>query len=353
MDPFFQQVYFDNSLWQYTELFLTVVVAYLVAVFLHVTVFRKLRDLAAQTPTKTDDKIIYSMQRSLNVIAFIAGIYFGRGFLTLTEQVDNVVNSVLLVLITLEVTRIIASLTAGLIERYINRVALRRKDVNQDLLRFFQTLSRIVIWIVGMMLIINNLGYNIASLLAGLGIGGLAFALAAQQTLGNLFGSISIIADHPFKVGDVVMVDAVKGTVKHIGLQSTRFVTFDGTEVSMPNSKTASTVIENFSRRPSIKIQNKLGLEYDTSVTKLQKAVKTIRDILKKRKAVHNYRVHFTQFADSALIIDIIYWIEYFPQWDDVLQEQHNINIEIKKQLEKEKISFAFPTQTIHLKQES
>jgi MscS family membrane protein len=202
-------------------------------------------------------------------------------------------------------------------------------------------------------LIINNLGFNIASLLAGLGIGGLAFALAAQQTLGNLFGSISIIADHPFKAGDLVKIDTMQGTVKHVGLRSTRFVTLDGTEVSVPNSKTASATIENFSRRPSIKIQNKLGLEYDTSVTKLQKAVNIIRAILKKSKAVHNYRVHFTQFADSALIIDVIYWIEYFPQWDDVLQEQHDINIEIKRQLEKEKISFAFPTQTIHLKQES
>jgi MscS family membrane protein len=350
MPPFFETVYFDNTVWQYTQFILTVLGAFVAAGVLHVTVIRKLVILTKRTKTKVDDEILAIIRNSLNLLALILGIYYGRSFLTLNEQINGVIGVVLLVLVTLEIARVSGEVIALGIEGYIHAVAEKKKDINKDLLIFFQRLSKIVIWAIAIMLIINNLGYNIASLLAGLGLGGLAFALAAQQTLGNFFGSVSIIVDQPFQVGDLVLIDNMKGRIKRVGLRSTRITTLDGTEVSIPNSKTASSLIENFSKRPNVKIMTNLGVEYDTPIKKLDKGIDIVRNILDKRDDIYNHRVHFTKFEDSSLVIEVAYWIEYYPEWADVLQAQNDINMEIKKQFEKAKISFAFPTQTIHVK---
>ncbi len=350
MNPFLDTIYFDNSVWQYLQFGLTIIVAFVIAMLIHVTIIRNIAKFTSKTKNKFDDQILQILKRSINIIALIAGIYFGRNFLTLTEKVDSITGSVLLVIIILEIARVTGEAISLMIEGYINRVTERKKGVNKDLLLFLQRLSKIAIWIIALMLIINNLGYNISSLLAGLGLGGLAFALAAQQTLGNFFGSVSVIVDQPFQVGDLAMVDGIKGTVKRVGLRSTRLTTLDGTEVSIPNSKVANSLIENFSKRPKLKIKLNLGVEYSTSNEKLAKGVKTVEQILAKRKDISKYWVHFLEYADSALIIKVVYWLNYYPEWSDVLDAQQEINLGIKKQFEKEKIEFAFPTQTIHLK---
>lgn len=350
MVTFFEGVYFDNTVWQYVQFGLSIVATIFVAIIFHITILRNISRLTKKTKTQVDDEILAIVKRSVNIIALILGIYFGRNFLTLNWHVDSVIGAVLLVLITLEIARVSGNIIALAIEGYIHAVAEKKKDVNKDLLLFFQRLCKIVIWVIAIMLIVNNFGYNIASLLAGLGLGGLAFALAAQQTLGNFFGSVSLIADQPFHVGDLVLIDNVKGTVKRIGLRSTRITTLDGTEVSVPNSKTAASTIENFSTRPNIKIKNELGVVYSTSPQKLEVGVGIIRDILGKREDIFKYQVHFAKFADSSLVIQIAYWLKYYTDWSDVLQAQHDINVEIKKQFEKEKIEFALPTQTVHLK---
>jgi MscS family membrane protein len=350
MNPFFDTIYFDNTVWQYTQFGLTIIAAFVLATLIHVTVIRNIAKFTMKTENRFDDQILQVLKRSVNIIALIAGIYFGRNFLTLTEKMDSITGAVLLVIIILEVARLTGEAISLMIAGYINRVTKRKKDVNKDLLLFSQRLAKIAIWVIALMMIINNLGYNISSLLAGLGLGGLAFALAAQQTLGNFFGSVSVIVDQPFQVGDLAMIDGTKGTVKRVGLRSTRLTTLDGTEVSIPNAKVASSLIENFSKRPMIKTKLDLGVEYSTTNEKMTKGIKIIEQILKKRKDISRHMVHFLEYADSALVIKVVYWLKYYPEWSDVLDAQQEVNLEIKKQFEKEKIEFAFPTQTVHLK---
>jgi MscS family membrane protein len=201
------------------------------------------------------------------------------------------------------------------------------------------------------------MGYDITSLIAGLGIGGLAFALAAQPLLSNLFGGLAIIADKPFQIGDRVRIDQkYEGTVKEIGMRSTVIKTYNDTLVTIPNSMIASTAIENLSigNNKSVRFTFNIGLEYGTSNEKLEEAIDIIKHILETNKNVVQGSesapfAAFTEFKDSSLNIAGGYTI---VSPDVIGKTRTEINLEIKKRFEKAHIKFAFPTHTIHMKKE-
>ncbi len=189
---------------------------------------------------------------------------------------------------------------------------------------------------------------EITGLIAGLGIGGLAFALAAQDILANMFGGAAVLTDKPFVVGDRIVAEGQDGIVQKIGLRSTTMETFDGTHIIVPNKKIADSVVENITREKMRRIKFVLGLEYSTSTAKMEKAKIILRDIVKKNKSTDDKSlIHFVSFGDSSLNIQLIYWISNL---DMILQAKDEVNFEIKKAFEKAKIEFAFPSQTVYVK---
>ncbi|GIW68247.1 MAG: hypothetical protein KatS3mg099_195 [Candidatus Parcubacteria bacterium] len=208
-------------------------------------------------------------------------------------------------------------------------------------------------WGIGIILLLANLGVDVSSLLAGVGIGGIAIAFAVQGILSDLFNSFSIYFDKPFAVGDfVVLPDGKMGTVKHIGLKSTRLTSLTGEEIVVPNSTLTGAVIQNFKRMQERRIAFTLGVEYGTSLEKLQRALEIVREAIEAREEVRFDRVHFKQFGDFALIIEAVYYLQN-PDYTFYMDTQQAINFAIKEAFEKEGIAMAFPTQTIYLRKDA
>jgi MscS family membrane protein len=196
------------------------------------------------------------------------------------------------------------------------------------------------------------MGLNITGVLASLSIGGLALGLAAQDTVANLFGAVAVFVDKPFQIGDHVKLESVEGTVETIGLRSTRVRNPDGHLITVPNKTMGNATIINITRRPSIRTIMDLGLNYDTTPAKMRRAVEILNEVYRKHPNTKDLIVAFNQFAASALNIRVIHWWDGsdYKAYMAGLQE---LNLTVQERFEAEKISFAFPTQTVMLKQDS
>jgi MscS family membrane protein len=198
--------------------------------------------------------------------------------------------------------------------------------------------------------VLQNLEVDVASLIAGVSLGGLAFTLAARDTVANLFGSVSIFADQPFQVGDWVVMQGVEGVVEEVGMRSTRVRTFYRSVVSIPNAKVADGIVDNYGARDSRRTFITLGLQYDTTPEQMEAFCDGVRAILAANPAVKKdaYHVYFSGFGDSALNV-MLYFFFVVDDWKDELRQRHLVFLEILRLASALRVQFAFPTRTLHL----
>ena len=210
-----------------------------------------------------------------------------------------------------------------------------------------------VLFGLGVVALLNALGFQVTSILAGLGIGGLALALAAQKTVEHLFGSIAIGVDQPFRVGDVVNVEGVVGTVESIGGRSTRVRTLDRTVVTFPNGKLAETRSESISARDRIRLWTNLGLTYSTSAAQLRRVLAEVEAVLRAHPKIwpETVGVRFTDFRDSALNVEVMAWFQT-TDWDEFTAIRQELLLAFMEIVERAGTTFAFPTRTVHLVRE-
>ena len=392
---FLQYVYFGNTLQQYAIAFAVAFGAAIIGKILSWFVKGYLKRIALKTKTMLDDILINSIDGPLVFFSFVWGVYAGIKYLVLPVNVEGTFIIIVKILFTIAIARFLISFIDQLILYYIIPMTKKTKsDLDDHLVPFIRKFAKVFIIIIIAIMIISQLGYNITSLITGLGIGGLAIALAAQSMLGNIFGGISIIWDKPFKIGDRIRVDKYDGEVREIGMRSTRIQTLDGTIVSIPNLIISSTSLENFnalkatnenqmgtantastaakspekmkSRKkgekkvqedtetnlPQDKIPRRIvstiGVTYDTTVKKMREAQEIIKKAVKNTKGTDGEsRVSFTTFADSSLTIQIIWWVQDIDNYFDVVND---VNLGIKEGLEKAKVEMAFPTRTVYNK---
>jgi len=242
--------------------------------------------------------------------------------------------------------------SVDLLESYLRpRIEKTETRLDNQLVPILRKALKVFIVAIGIVAILERLEQPVAGIIASLGLGGLAVALAAQDTLANLFGSIAILTDRPFQVGDRVEVEGHDGPVESIGLRSTRIRTLDGTLVAIPNSKMANTVINNIARRPTIKRLYNVGVTYDTGYEKMKRALEILREIHQEAPDVEKYWVYFNGFGDSSLDILVACWSRRVV-YEEYLKQQEWINLEILRRFDQEGIEIAFPTQTLWLKSE-
>jgi len=396
---FLQYVYFGNTLQQYAIAFAVALGAAIIGKILSWLVKGYLKSMAAKTKTMLDDILINSIDGPLVFFTFVWGVYAGIKYLVLPVNVEGTFIIIVKILFTIAIARFLISFIDQLILYYIIPMTKKTKsDLDDHLVPFIRKFAKVFIIIIIAIMIISQLGYNITSLITGLGIGGLAIALAAQSMLGNIFGGISIIWDKPFKIGDRIRVDKYDGEVREIGMRSTRIQTLDGTIVSIPNLIISSTSLENFNaikatdenqmkdvkvntsaakssaskssekkggkkgdnkvqedtetNLPQDKIPRRIvstiGVTYDTTVKKMREAQEIIKKAVKNTKGTDGEsRVSFTTFADSSLTIQIIWWVQDIDNYFDVVND---VNLGIKEGLEKAKVEMAFPTRTVYNK---
>ncbi len=209
-------------------------------------------------------------------------------------------------------------------------------------------LVKIALWAGAIALLLANMGYNITSLVAGLGIGGIAVALAVQNVLGDVFSSLSIYLDKSFQVGDFIAVGNNYGTVKHIGIKTTRVELLQGEELVVSNSQLTSAEIRNFGVMEYRRVVFTIGAIYNTHIEKLKKIPSILRKTIEAQDKTEVERVHFKSFGDYSLVFEAVYYIQT-ADYIEYMDIQQQINFDIAEIFQKEKIEMAYPTQTIQL----
>lgn len=227
----------------------------------------------------------------------------------------------------------------------------RENGEGGEIIKLLSVFAKILLWVVAILLILSNLGYNITSLIAGLGIGGIAAALAMQSILGDLFSSFAIYFDKPFKAGDLIAAGGYTGTVKKIGVRSTRIQTLQGEELVMPNSELTKINVQNFGEMRRRRIIFTVGVAYGTPAEKLEKIPEMIKNIIAAQNEAEVDRIHFKTFGDSSLIYEIVYYVES-GDYNKYMDIQQAVNLAIVKKFKTENIMIAYPTRTVYVKKE-
>jgi MscS family membrane protein len=308
------------------------------------------KSLAARTKSGLDDILIDKLEEPIVYGIVILGFYWGFTRLHFNESVDSFFANVFMILFILNVTWLIARVIDSLIEEYIVPIVTKSEsDLDDQLLPILRKTIKAVLWIFGIVIALSNSGFDVAALIAGLGIGGLALALAAQDTVKNIFGGIMVFLDKPFKIKDRIKVNGMDGVVEEIGVRSTRLRTLEGRLITIPNGQFSDNAVENVSLEPTRKVNISLGLTYDTTPEQMENAMNIIKDIIKANSKVEDDAlVAFNAWGDFAMGIQVIY---YISSPDFIFSAQSEINLEILKLFNAEGLEFAFPTQTIYKKE--
>jgi len=313
---------------------------------------KRLIPFLKKTRTDIDHLFFEALSKPLGFIILLAGIAGAFAVLPLPEKPN--INGCVFVCLKIIAAIIVIWFLFRIIDislKYIARIANRTESkLDEQMLPFISKAVKIVIFLMLALWVLQLSGYNISSLLAGLGIGGLAVALGLQDTLSNFFGSISIFADRPFIVGDMVKIGEIQGTVEEIGFRSTRIRTLEATLVSIPNKTVANSVIDNLSRRSKRRVEQTIGLTYSTTAEQIEKVVSSIQEIISRDEEVDPeiVLVNFSNFGDSSLDITIIYFIKS-ADFREYLAVKERINLAIMRKLEELGVSIAFPTRSIYI----
>jgi len=340
-----------NELWRIAALFCCVLLALIVARLARVFMSR-----AASHCTTGEKKLKEVALRSAGggvlPLLFAWGLARGCSFLSLQGALAGWVDSVLSVLLSIGVAYLLYSLV-DVVDVWLRRFADSTASTLDDMLvPMVRKSLRVTIVVLAMVQIAQSLSDKpITSILAGLGVGGVAIALAAKDTVANFFGSLVILADKPFEFGDRIKVDGQDGSVVEVGFRSTRIKRLDGHLVTIPNGALANMTIENVSKRPHIKRVMDVTVTYDTPPDKMERAIEIIKDILNNHEGMNPDfppRVFFSDFNDWALNIRVFYWYHPAEYWDYMAFSQQ-FNMDLLRRFNDEGIEFAFPTQTAFL----
>ena len=311
-------------------------------------VVRALRRLVARTETTLDDVILEVVAKPLSFLVVVGGLSLALLILGLENQiVFKVLRSFVILAVSWTAYNLVLALEPN-IYAFSERFG---KEFAKEIGGFFIKLGKAFVIVVGTVAFLQEWGINVSALIASLGLGGLAFALAAKDTVSNLFGGLTILADKSMKVGDWVKVGDVEGIVEDIGLRTTKIRTFEKSLVVVPNQIIATQPLENFSRRGVRRIKMIIGITYDTPREKVEKIVEEIREMLKSHPRIAKDQlcmVYFRDFGESSLDI-FVYCFTDTADWEEYLAIRQDVNLKIMEIVERNGSSFAFPSRSIYI----
>lgn len=345
----FQEFMANNSLESYfTAIAVFVALLVLLKIF-QTLVLSRLNKLAVKSKNKVDDLAIEIFKSIKPPFYVLLSLYIGFRMLFLTEFIGKAINVLFLILIVYEVIRAISRIIDFAVDSYIAKDKADDGEVeNLSLMRALKVILKAIVWISGFLVVLSNLGIDIWSLVAGLGIGGLAIALALQSILEDVFSSFSIYLDKPFKVGDYIVIGENSGTVKNIGLKTTRLTSLTGEELIIPNKELTATRVQNFERLQERRAELYFGVTYNTAQEKLEKIPNIVEEVVKQHSDMEFIYCYFSEFADSSLNYESAYNIKT-TDYTEYVKAKERVNLAINKRFKEESIEFAFPTQTVIL----
>lgn len=349
----FSEIYYGNTLKEWV-ISAAIIIGALILNKL-IVLFNKhvLTKLTEKTNNRMDDILFKMLQAPVLLGVVLLAIWIASNHLHLSAKADIFFRNSYQFLIVLNITWSIVRFANALIDEYMVPKAEDNstKYLDNTLIPIIRRGILGLIWAIGIVMALRNVGLDVGALIAGLGIGGLAFALAAQDTIKNIFGGITIFTDKPFRIGERVKVDGFDGFIEDIGIRSTRLRTLEKRLVTIPNYKIVEASIENITNEPMRRVLSKIGLTYDTTPEKMEEALAILKNIPKINKNVDSKELiaTFSNFGSYSLDITFIYWIK---KSGDVLEVPSSVNLEILKQFNHAGLNFAFPTQTLILENE-
>jgi len=308
------------------------------------------QQLAKKTTTYYDDKIISALKAPLSFTFIILGLHL---FFLIIYKETNTIKNILETMMVYTLFWAILSVVEALRGAIYGITGKFSSDLSKEMGNFIIAIVKILITGVGLGAMLQVWGINVTALVASLGIGGLAFALAAKDTAANLFGSFSLLADKSIRIGEWIKVNGVEGTVETIGMRTTKIRSFQKSLITVPNHIVANNPIENFSRRGIRRIKMHIGLTYDTSSEQITKIMADIKAMLQNHEGISqsdSLMVNFDTFGDSSLNI-FIYTFTKTANWAKYLEIREDVNLQIMKIVEENGSAFAFPSQSIYVEQ--
>jgi small-conductance mechanosensitive channel len=309
---------------------------------------RRLGTLAARSSTRVDDVGVDLVRRTRAYFLFAVALYAASRLLVLTDQARGVIQLLMVVAVLLQAGRWGTGLIGFGVEHYLRRSGESDSGARATV-QAVGYAARFALWAVLLVMALGAFGIDVTALITGLGIGGIAIALAVQNILGDLFAALAIVLDKPFVVGDFIIVDNVLGTVEHVGLKTTRIRSLGGEQIIMSNNDLLKSRIRNYKRMEQRRIVFPVDITYDTPPELVTRVPMIIREVIEQQPLTRFDRSHFLTFAESGLRVETVYWVldADYNKYADI---QHAINVELLRRFAAEDIEFAFPSRTVYVR---
>jgi len=339
-------VIFGNRISDFLAAVLTSFISLWVVRIIIRAVIRHFKKIAQKTKTEFDDFIAKILEKVALPCLYLTCFYLGLKVLKFSAGLDGIINALQLAVILFFVSRIVILLLA-----YGLKVYLARREDDPGLVRSFDgifNVLKLLIWALAFVVFLDNIGFKVSTMIAGLGIGGIAVAIAAQTLLKDFFSYFSIVFDRPFKRGDFIIIGDYMGTVEYIGIKTTRLRSLGGEQLIFSNTDLTDSRVRNYKFMEKRRVLFRFGVTYETSLSRLKEIPKIIEAIIKDTKDTVFDRAHFFSYGDFSLIFEVVYYV-IGPDYNKYMDIQQDINLAIKAEFEKKGINFAYFTQMLNV----
>ena len=322
----------------------------LILIFAHRIVLRRVRHISVRTENIIDDVLATLLGRTKLYFLVALALYISVGAITLSDQVTNYISRIAFLFLLVQVVFWGNAAITDWVRLYKEQ-KLEKDPAAVTSMQAVGFIARLLLYTAIFLVALDNFGIDVTTLIAGLGIGGIAVALALQNILGDLFASLTIVLDKPFEVGDFLIVGDTLGSVEKVGLKTTRLRSLSGEQIVVANGDLLGSRIRNYKRMDERRILFSFGVAYDTPSAQLERIPEMAQHIIEAREHTRFDRAHFKGFGDSTLDFEVVYYMQT-PEYITFMDVQQAINLALVRRFEEEKIEFAFPTRTVYLKQE-
>lgn len=339
------RVFYGNPLFDWLIAVAVSIALAVVFHFLKRVLVHRLSALAAKTTTRLDDLVVDILSHTRFLFLLVIAFYFGSQYLELPPKPTHLIEHLTVIALIVQV----AFWGNRGIALWLKDYMSRNKDTDAagaTTVSVLGFIARVALWSILVLMILDNLGFNITTLVASLGVGGVAVALAVQNILGDIFASLSIAMDKPFVLGDFLIVDEALGTVEYIGLKTTRLRSLGGEQIVFSNTDLLKSRIRNYKRMYERRVLFGFGVIYQTTYEQLKKIPLMVREIIQSQEKTRFDRAHFKEYGDSSLNFEVVYFVQS-PDYNLYMDIQQAINLAIFQGFAKEGIEFAYPTRTL------
>ncbi|WP_017730772.1 mechanosensitive ion channel family protein [Nafulsella turpanensis] len=346
MNEILDKAYWGNTVQDYLIALGIIILGILLIKIFKRTIFAGIRRWTQRSSTKIDDFIVTSIDRFGLPVLHVIVVIIGLNYLTFTERGENIIWIAATVVLTFLVIRLISNTILLLLQGYVKRQSHGEEKVRQ--LGGIMLIINVIIWGTGILFLFNNLGYDVTAVVAGLGIGGIAIALAAQNILSDLFNYLVIFLDRPFEIGDFVVIDDKNGVIEKIGIKTTRIKTLSGEQLVFANSDLTNSRIHNYKKMQQRRVVFKIRVAYETAHEDLKKIPLILKAIVQEQDPVKFDRAHFASYGDFSLDFEVVYHV-LDADYSKYMDIQQSINLRIFEEFEKMDIEIAYPTRTLYV----